>query len=622
VFHDMIDSAAYMAHGYCLLWLPWLVGIHAVSDVLIFVAYSAIPVAIWIFLRRRRDLELWHLAVLFSAFILLCGLTHLIQAITLWLPVYEFQGWVKVVTAVVSVTTAVLIFPLIPKALAIPSPNQLQAVNAGLKREITSHLETFQALECAKERAEKANQAKSAFLSNMSHELRTPLNAVLGFAQIMNNAPDITEQQMENLAIITRSGEHLLSLINNILDVSKIESGRVLLEESPSELHQIVQEMRSMMFAKAKEKGIRFTVEQSLDFPRYVNVDSGKLRQILINLIGNAIKFTETGGVILQAGVATWGARRSARVRFEVKDNGPGIRAEDMGRLFQPFEQLKNQQTTETGTGLGLTICKQYVKLMGGEIGVTSEVGMGSVFFFEIPVVVLPDEEMPAAPRRGHVIGIEGGQQRHRILIAEDQLENRLLLHKLLEPWGFDLREAANGKEAVEIFEQWRPHLIWMDVRMPVMDGREATQRIKLTEAGAHTKIIALTAHALEEERSAILASGCDDFVRKPYREHEIFDVLTKHLGIRFKYADEDEQASGKLVFELTVDQLCELPPEIADELLKAVELLDAPLILEVISRISDRDQGLGEVLRRMAESRQYKELLKVLDTLAEKRAA
>lgn len=261
MFHDMIDSAAYMAHGYCLLWLPWLVGIHAVSDVLIFVAYSAIPVAIWIFLRRRRDLELWHLAVLFSAFILLCGLTHLIQAITLWLPVYEFQGWVKVVTAVVSVTTAVLIFPLIPKALAIPSPNQLQAVNAGLKREITSHLETFQALECAKERAEKANQAKSAFLSNMSHELRTPLNAVLGFAQIMNNAPDITEQQMENLAIITRSGEHLLSLINNILDVSKIESGRVLLEESPSELHQIVQEMRSMMFAKAKEKGIRFTVE-------------------------------------------------------------------------------------------------------------------------------------------------------------------------------------------------------------------------------------------------------------------------------------------------------------------------------------------------------------------------
>ena len=470
-----------------------------------------------------------------------------------------------------------------------------------------------------KEQAEQANRAKSVFLANMSHELRTPLNAVLGFAQLLKVAPEATGQQIESLNIITRSGEHLLNLINNILDISKIESGRVLLEESATDLSQVIQEMRSLMYVKAQEKGLDFTVEQSPDFPRYADVDSGKLRQVLINLIGNAIKFTQTGGVILHAGISRWTSPQSVRIRFEVKDSGPGIRKEDQERLFQPFVQLADQPVRDAGTGLGLAICKQYVELMGGQLGVASEPGKGSVFFFEIPVETLPLEEMPVALGHGRVIGLEEGQPRHRILIVEDHPENRLLLHKLLEPLGFDLREAVNGKEAVEIFEQWHPHLIWMDMRMPVMDGQEATRRIKLTETGKYTKVIALTAHALEDERREILAAGCDDFVRKPYRDWEIFDALAKHLGTRYRYSDVDSSAPGVTTWTLNADHFRELPRHLVDELLNAAQMLEGPRILDVIGHISDVDHELGENLRRMAENLQYKELLEVLNGLKER---
>ena len=340
----------------------------------------------------------------------------------------------------------------------------------------------------------------------------------------------------------------------------------------------------------------------------------------MINLIGNAVKYTKNGGIILHADVVKWETPQSARVRFEVKDSGPGIRAEDLEYIFQPFTQLAGRPVAEAGTGLGLAICKQYVELMGGQIGVASEPDMGSVFYFEIPVAVLPAEVTPAEPRHGRVIGLKEGQPRYRLLIVEDHPENRLLLYKLLEPLGFDMRDAANGQEAVEIFEQWHPDLIWMDVRMPVMDGSEATRRIKQTEAGAHTRVIALTAHALEEERQEILASGCDDFIRKPYRDSEIFDALARHLGIRFRYAGESRPTGEKKAGKLTVDQLYELPGDLVEELSKAVELLDGPRILEVIRHIGDLDHTLGDRLRCMAENLQHKELLRVLDSLATKR--
>jgi len=471
-----------------------------------------------------------------------------------------------------------------------------------------------------KEQAERANRAKSIFLANMSHELRTPLNAVLGFAQLLRSEPGATEQQIERLNIITRSGEHLLNLINNILDISKIESGRVLLEESATDLHQVIQEMRSLMYVKAQEKGLTFTVSQSPGLAHRVKVDGGKLRQVLINLVGNAIKFTSTGDVTLHAECsisAGTDSPQTPHVRFEVRDSGPGIRPEDQDRIFEPFVQTGEQTVRDAGTGLGLAICKQYVELMGGQLGVTSEPGRGSLFHFEIPVEVLP-AEAPVAPGQGPVTGLLEGQPRYRILIVEDQPENRLLLLSLLEPLGFDLREAVNGQEAVELFEKWHPHLIWMDVRMPQMDGMEATRRIKSTEAGARTKIVALTAHALEDERREILAAGCDDFVRKPYRDSDIFDALATHLGVRYRRSDAQVPRNEMTLSPSVADGLRALPLHLADELLRAVQFLESPRILEVIDQIGELNQELGERLRRMAEDLQYRELLEILNGLKE----
>ncbi len=474
-------------------------------------------------------------------------------------------------------------------------------------------------LQIAKEQAESANKSKSIFLSNMSHELRTPLNSILGFVSLTKELPDVTPEQRKNLDIITLSGGHLLNLINNVLDISKIESGRMVLEVVPIDLHQLLQEMRSLLYVNAEERGLNFEVEQAPELPRQIEVDGGKLRQVLINLIGNAIKYTKQGGVILRTTVTKREPAEQVRLRFEVEDTGPGVSDEDRKRIFQPFVQLKGRAVTETGTGLGLAICRQYVDLMGGHIDVISEKGKGSLFFFEIPVKELLLEEKAITPELGRVIGIEKGQPRYRILIAEDQLENRILLHKTLEPFSFDIREAANGQEAVEIFERWHPDLIWMDIRMPVMDGLEATHRIKSTDAGSQTKIIAITAQALEEDRIKIMHAGCDDFIRKPYRNREIFDALSRHLGLRFVYEEKPVAPSKKPELELIPEQLAKVPSELIKKLHLAVIGLDPEPIQELTNEIAYYDQAVGGALQRLANRFDYDRLLQILDEYAKK---
>jgi CheY-like chemotaxis protein len=383
--------------------------------------------------------------------------------------------------------------------------------------------------------------------------------------------------------------------------------------------------MQSLMGVGAAEKGLHFALERAPELPRFVAVDAGKLRQVLLNLIGNAIKYTDSGGVKLrgrpvrsvECGMRSAECGERAEIRFEVEDSGPGIRQEDAERIFLPFVQLGDQAPAQAGTGLGLAICKQYVELMGGQIGVAGEPGKGSVFHFTIPVTVLPSVAEPAEEtRHGRVLGLVEGQPRYRLLIAEDQPDNRLLLRSLLNPLGFELREVSNGQEAVTLFEQWHPDLIWMDIRMPVMDGLQAVRRIRVTKAGAGTKIIALTAHALEEERGPIMAAGCDDVVRKPFREQELFDALARHLGLRFIY----DQAPGHQGREdapglsLRPEQWDALPPQLLQDLRQAALELDTTRTQALIGQVTELDASLGRALNRLASQLDYKRLLKLLE--------
>ncbi|MBF0459929.1 MAG: response regulator [Magnetococcales bacterium] len=482
-----------------------------------------------------------------------------------------------------------------------------------------ARLDAEQDLVLARDAAEAANRAKSMFLAHMSHELRTPLNAILGFSRLLARDSAFSARQREEIEIILRSSEHLLSLINNVLDISKIESGRVAMENIALDLHQLLDELHAMMSGKVMEKGVGFILEQAPDLPPFIATDAGKLRQVLINLIGNAVKFTDSGQVVLRAAPVAGATPPAQRVRFEVEDTGIGIHEADWERIFHPFEQLGDLASSQAGTGLGLAISKQFVELMGGRIGVVSTPGAGSTFHFEIPVGIPPPASLAAiALRYTTVTGLAAGQPRYRLLIAEDQPENRLLLRRLLEPLGFELREVANGQEAVVLCEEWQPHLVWMDIRMPVLNGLDATRRIRALPNGERIRIVALTAHALEEERLEILAAGCNDFIRKPYREVEIFESLVRHLGVRFLYEDEQTAETRFQGEVLTAAHLEGIPLALLAALRKAAIHLDGDRCLEVAGEISDLNHEVGELLRKRVEGLCHEEILSVLDGLVE----
>ncbi|MGB7060254.1 MAG: ATP-binding protein [Geitlerinemataceae cyanobacterium] len=404
----------------------------------------------------------------------------------------------------------------------------------------------------AKDAADAANKAKSEFLASMSHELRTPLNAILGFTQVMSRSAKLSNAQQQHLSIINRAGEHLLDLIGDVLEMSKIESGRTTLHDSIFDLYRLLNNLHEMLQLKAASGGLQLIFECSENVPQYIKTDASKLRQILINLLGNAIKFTETGSVRLRVSVLRHNAEETAEefdpashtnpalatLHFEVEDTGAGIASEEMERLFVPFGQTEIGRNSGKGTGLGLTIADNFVRLMGGEIQVSSTVGKGTKFEFEIAFKSVPAAEIPASPEKRRAVALAPNQPEYRILVTDDLPEGRLVLVELLTSLGFSVCEAQNGREAVELWSSYSPHLILMDMRMPVMDGYEATQQIKSQIKGQATAIVALTASAFNEERQAILAAGCDDFMNKPFREEVLLDKIARHLGVCYTYEE------------------------------------------------------------------------------------
>ncbi|MBD2462837.1 PAS domain S-box protein [Oscillatoria sp. FACHB-1407] len=410
-------------------------------------------------------------------------------------------------------------------------------------------------LQQAKEAAEAANLAKGAFLTNMSHELRTPLNAVLGFTQLLDSDPSLNAQQREYLGIILRSGEHLLKLINDVLEMSKIDAGRITLEESEFDLSSLLTSLVEMLQLKAASKSLQLNLELAATIPRYIRTDEKKLRQILVNLLSNAIKFTDVGSVTLRVRGRTTPSIQNETIQngaiaypspnpiyeieFEVEDTGPGIATTDMPHLFDAFVQTSVGQQSGQGTGLGLTISRRFVELMGGEITVESQVQQGALFRFYIPVQVNQPPPLQAQPETGHIVGLQPGEPICRILVVEDQVTNRMLVTRLLSKIGFEVEEATNGEEAIAQYQRWLPHLILMDMQMPVMDGYEATRIIHQWCAEVNQpspKIVALTASVFEEQRSPILEAGCDDVVSKPFRVKNLLLTIGKHLGVHYIY--------------------------------------------------------------------------------------
>jgi signal transduction histidine kinase/ActR/RegA family two-component response regulator len=381
-------------------------------------------------------------------------------------------------------------------------------------------------LQHAKERAEVASQAKTDFLARMSHELRTPLNAIMGYAQIMQMDRSLNSRQQHILRTIYDSGDHLLKLIVDILDLSRIEAGKTELAPVACQLTRLVAMLDDVLRIKAAEKRLTFLVLSDDNVPAHVMVDEGRLRQVLLNLLGNALKFTAQGQVLLKVRVvAASSPADTARLRFEVDDTGPGIAPSDQARIFEPFEQAGDSRSRSAGTGLGLAISRSLVRLMGGELQLVSREGRGSCFWFELdlPVCGSGPVAVPAASRPGHITGYAG--PRRRILIADDVLANRQVLSAMLQPLGFDTVEAIHGQEALDQVKAVAPDLVLMDLTMPVLDGLQAMKRLREDPATRALPIIAITANASTQHREEAQGAGASDFISKPF---DCNDLLTK----------------------------------------------------------------------------------------------
>jgi PAS domain S-box-containing protein len=483
-------------------------------------------------------------------------------------------------------------------------------------REHQEHLEAQVAsrtteLRAAKEVAESASRAKSTFLANMSHEIRTPMNAILGYAQLLGRDQQLGDEQKKKIDVIRNSGSHLLTLINDILEMSKIEAGRTTVKYEAFNPGELLNQVRSMFRELVEEKGLALSFEGVNTLPAGLSGDPGKIRQVLINLLSNAVKFTERGGITVRAGVQSMGARESLLVAIAVEDTGIGIEPENLGRIFDAFDQA-DAGTRVTGTGLGLTISRNFARLMNGDLVVVSRPGQGSVFTFSFVAPLVEVVVAPAPVEHSPEIRIDPAQASLRVLIVDDVATNRDLLAEVLVRVGFQTRTAQSGAEALQICEVWNPDAVLLDLRMPGMDGIEAARQLR--QRGSRAVIIAVTASSLAPAEREARAAGADGYLRKPYRNEELFAVLGEHLGVRYVQEKRRTSTGSRLAQELAA-----LPEELLESLRNAAIRGRAQRLEVLAGDVEKHSAEASDTIRRLARDFAYDALVAALQTRPDK---
>lgn len=462
------------------------------------------------------------------------------------------------------------------------------------------------AIRKAKDAAEAASRAKSVFLSNMSHELRTPLNAILGYTQLLSRQDNMTAQQRRQLHVMRGSGEHLLTLIGDILDLSKIEAQKMELSEAPFALDSLLDQVVEIMQPRAKQKGLALRIDKDPSLPTWVIGDERWVRQVLLNLLANAVKFTTEGSISLRA---RYNSQPTGTLHCEVEDTGIGIPADKLEVIFEPFTQLAPNAPGAEGTGLGLSICRRIAALMGGTVTATSCVGQGTTLRFSASLPATSNQGSVAAPATQKIRGYRG--DRKRVLVVDDNPVNSALLFDVLAPLGFDVQTAASGKEAMGLIHASRPDLVLLDLVMPEMGGVETASELRRNPAFSSIRVIGVSATITDGARKQAFTEVCDAFLAKPVELDELFQTIGKLLDLEWEAAD--IASSSQADAQLTPTMLAGLAPDLRERLGKAAMTLDSDEIAELISRIEIGDAVLAQTLSNLIKRYDYQSILSAL---------
>lgn len=473
-------------------------------------------------------------------------------------------------------------------------------------KDITDKKQVKQELKDSRDAAEAANRAKSDFLANMSHELRTPLNAILGYSQILLRDRELTQKQNDEIKVIKASGEHLLGLINDILDLSKIEAGTMELNPVEFNLPDFINGIADLFKIRANEKGLSFHYEVLTSLPLYVNSDEKKLRQILFNLLSNALKFTEKGGIALKTG------QKGNTVIFQVEDTGIGIESNKQNEIFQPFTQVSSQTFRAEGTGLGLSISQKLANILGSEIKIKSKTGEGSNFSFEVYLLAVKQQDVLPSVNENMITGYKG--DRKKVLIADDKWENRSVLLNLLSPLDFIVFEAIDGLDCLTKCIKYRPDIIFLDLRMPNMGGFEVAEKIRQTEYIKNTIIVAVSASAFEVDKSSSIEAGCNEFIAKPFRQEKIFYALENNLGLEWIYQDISKEEINNLP-AFTRELKGGLTFIQADKIKELSLMGDVTEIIKFLKEFEDTENtAVIQHIENLAKNFEFEEIINLLD--------